>query len=129
MLVWSCHFCSVSEWVTNMNISEYEANTNTSKYKIRNVYFYTKNDRCVGKMTRWCAIFNWGLWVCWIFENIETYNLQIVGFWKNSTKNSENCFEKLEKKYWKSRKILSKNTRKGSENQQWMEWSNSDQLK
>ena len=61
----------VSGWqiwiLANMKRIRIRANT---KYEY--VYFYTKNDRCVGKMTRWCAIFNWGLWVCWIFENIET---------------------------------------------------------
>ena len=52
------------------------------------------------------------------FENIETYNLQIVGFWKNSTKNSEKCFEKLEKNTENPEKYCQKILEKGSENQQ-----------
>ena len=47
-------------------------------------------------------------------------------FGKIVQKNSEKCFEKLEKNTENPEKYCQKILEKGSENQQWMEWNNGE---
>ena len=105
-------FGSVSEWVTNMNTNEYEREYEYEQIRNTNMYIYIP--KMIDVLENWpgdalfsiedcgfvefLGILRPTIWRLWVFGKI------VQKIRKNALKNW--------KKYWKSRKILSKNTRK-----------------
>ena len=89
---------SVSEWVTNMNTSKYEREYEYEQIRNTNMYIYIP--KMIDVLENWPGDALFSIEDCGFVEFLRILRITICRLWvfgKMVQKNSEKCFEKLEK--------------------------------